>query len=543
MDASRYDFPAPLALIQASLADNHRLAPDLEAKRLAALHRYELLDTPPEAEFDGLASLAADLLDAPVALVSLIDDKRQWFKARIGLDLTETPRSWSFCEHVLWEAAGSVLVVPDAACDPRFAANPLVTGGPRIRFYAGAPLLTPEGVVLGSLCVLSPDGRPKGLGVAERRRLTDLAALVARGFELRSTARQAARLASEAEARQAGEERLRLSLEIARACAWEFDPRSGMSLWDPAAHALFGMPEKIAFNDAMDRLVHPEDLGQVRAAILQAIDPAGSGSYAVEHRAALTGPDGRPRWLRSLGQAWFAADSQDACRPTRLVCVTMDITEQQFAVERQALLVAELNHRVKNTLAVVQSIAEQTRRATSSAFDGQPSRFHKAFRDRLLALAKTHDLLTVGAWQGATLADLVNASLRPFTAPPAAGAELRIDVAGPVVRFPPEPAVTLALALHEMASNAARFGALSSPLGRVRVAWQVSDSPAVVELCWTEQGGPPVAGPPTHCGFGTRLLERGLGHQLKGSVELKYAPEGLCIRLRVPIGRAMASVA
>ncbi len=543
MDASRHDFPAPFALIQAPPADNHRLAPDLETKRLAALHRYELLDTPPEAEFDGLASLAADLLDAPVALVSLVDDTRQWFKAQVGFGLAETPRAWSFCEHVLREAAGSVLVVPDAACDPRFAANPLVTGGPRIRFYAGAPLLTPEGVALGSLCVLSPNARPEGLQVAERRRLTDLAALVMRGFELRSIARQAAKLASEAEARRAGEERLRLSLEIAGACAWEFDPRSGMSLWDPAAHTLLGMPQKIAFDEAMDRLIHPDDLGRVRAAILQAIDPSRGGSYAVEHRAALIASDGRPRWLRSLGQAWFATDSQGARRPVRLVCVTMDITEQRLAVERQALLVAELNHRVKNTLAVVQSIAEQTRRATSPAFDAQPSRFHKAFRDRLLALAKTHELLTVGAWQGATLTELVNASLRPFTAPSAAEAKSRIDVAGPLVRFPPEPAVTLALALHEMASNAARFGALSSPLGRVSVAWQVSASPAAVELCWIEQGGPPVAGPPTHCGFGTRLLERGLGHQLKGSVTVEYAPAGLRIRLRVPLGRATALVA
>jgi GAF domain-containing protein len=126
----------------------------IEARRLAALKALCVLDTGPTEAFDRITALAADLFDAPIALVSLIDVDRQWFKSRQGLDATETPRAWAFCDHAVRGKPHSFLVVPDATQDPRFADNPLVTGFPDVRFYAGATLTTAEGYNLGTLCVI-----------------------------------------------------------------------------------------------------------------------------------------------------------------------------------------------------------------------------------------------------------------------------------------------------------------------------------------------------------------------------------------------------
>ena len=148
--------------------------PDDEAQRLAALKALGVLDTPPEDRFDRSTRLAAALFNVPVALVSLVDADRQWFKSCFGVEICETPRETSFCAHAI--AARSMLVIPDALADERFRDNPMVASGPRVRFYAGAPLRTPDGHLVGTLCIL--DVRPRDLSEAERGLLMDLAATV-----------------------------------------------------------------------------------------------------------------------------------------------------------------------------------------------------------------------------------------------------------------------------------------------------------------------------------------------------------------------------
>ena len=148
--------------------------PDDETQRLAALKALGVLDTPPEDRFDRATRLAAALFNVPVALVSLVDEDRQWFKSCFGVEICETPREASFCAHAI--AARSMLVVPDALADERFRDNPMVASGPRVRFYAGAPLRTPDGHLVGTLCIL--DVRPRDLSEAERGLLLDLAATV-----------------------------------------------------------------------------------------------------------------------------------------------------------------------------------------------------------------------------------------------------------------------------------------------------------------------------------------------------------------------------
>ena len=150
------------------------LHPPNEACRLAALHELHILDTPPEERFDRITRLARRLFDVPIALVSLVDADRQWFKSREGLEATETPRAVSFCSHAILQ--DHILVIPDAKLDPRFCDNPLVVGEPRVRFYAGCPLKSPDGYPLGTLCII--DRKSRELSAEDLDALKDLAGAV-----------------------------------------------------------------------------------------------------------------------------------------------------------------------------------------------------------------------------------------------------------------------------------------------------------------------------------------------------------------------------
>jgi two-component sensor histidine kinase len=207
-----------------------------------------------------------------------------------------------------------------------------------------------------------------------------------------------------------------------------------------------------------------------------------------------------------------------------------DRTERRRAEERRALLANELNHRVKNTLAVVQSLARQGTRGGDDL-----AAFAAAFQRRILALGRAHDLLTREDWTGAPLREVVRAGLAPLALDPA-----RVDLseggcAG--VLLPPGAAVTLAMAVHELAANALRHGALSVPGGRVSVACGTDPDGGGHRLGWTERGGPPVPGPPARRGFGLRLIERGLAMQAGMGADLRFEPEGLRCTLRLPTPR------
>ena len=148
--------------------------PENESERLAALRALQVLDTPPSQALDQTVRLIADVLEVPIALVSLVDHDRQWFKAAHGLDASQTPRDHAFCAHTILEK--QVMVIPDSLLDPRFADNPLVTGKPRIRFYAGYPLALPGGSSPGTLCLI--DTRPRELNAGKRELLQELGKLV-----------------------------------------------------------------------------------------------------------------------------------------------------------------------------------------------------------------------------------------------------------------------------------------------------------------------------------------------------------------------------
>jgi two-component sensor histidine kinase/PAS domain-containing protein len=534
-----------------------RAQPVSEPLRLMVLGRYGAVNTPREAIFDGLVAIAADGLDAPIALVTLVDEQRSWLKAQVGLGEPATHCDASFCREAI-NHPEDVLVVPDALADPRFAAAPMVAGGPRIRFYAAAPLRARGGHVMGTLAVASPMARPGGLSGREERHLRAVAASVMDALDLRRRGLVARRAEKIAQAHRTHEERLRLALKAAGACAWELDPATGETTWDASALPLLGVPGTAGLHDALALHIHPADLPGVLRAIEAALEPTGPGRYMVEHRAkakvAAWGDADQapgPRWFQSQGQAWFEGEGE-ARHAVRLVSITLDITERHAAAERQALLVSELNHRVKNTLSIVQAIAEQTRRSTGRSRGQQrgldaPERrqFHVDFNARLRALASAHDALTREAWRGAALDELVWSLVRPFASEAsrshaAPGPQERVTVGGPPIWLAPDTAVALALVIHELATNAAKHGALASSEGRVTVSWGRDDAAAAVWLHWAEAGGAHVPGPPARTGFGSRLVDTTVRRQLGGSLQWDWQPGGLAVRLAVPAARALA---
>ena len=166
--------------------------PANETARLDALRQYDILDTAPEQAFDDITKIAAFICGTPTAIMALIDRERQWFKSKVGEARTESPREQAFCAYTILEPR--MLEVEDAQTDGRFADNPLVTGSPNIRFYAGAPLLTPEGLALGSLCVI--DQQPRKLSAGQKESLESLARLVMMTMELRQVSRKLAEAAA-----------------------------------------------------------------------------------------------------------------------------------------------------------------------------------------------------------------------------------------------------------------------------------------------------------------------------------------------------------
>ncbi len=256
---------------------------DAEAARLATLQRYGVLDTPPEQAFDDIAALAATLSGAPIALVSLVDSGRQWFKARIGMAAPETPRPGSFCDQAL-QRPQEVMVVRDASADPRFAHNPQVAGPEHIRFYAGAPLLSPEGQALGTLCVL--DREPRDFTPAQARALAMLARQVMAQLELQLQRRELLLTVTQRNADLAAQRLLREALaereqRLARIAAqvpgmvYQFkvaaDGQASFGYANEAMRTIYGVAPEDAQQDAAPvfAAIHPDDLPRVRQSIAE----------------------------------------------------------------------------------------------------------------------------------------------------------------------------------------------------------------------------------------------------------------------------------
>jgi PAS domain S-box-containing protein len=289
-------------------------------------------------------------------------------------------------------------------------------------------------------------------------------------------------------------------------------------LFNKAAEALFLCSADEVLGDKLERFI-PHNLREEHARHIEAFGGTGVTSRAMGQLGALTA-------VRANGRECpiEASISQTQLDGQRYYTVILrDITQRQRAEERQSLLLLELAHRVKNSLAIVQSIIAQTRRYA------QPSLFHEALSGRLVALGNAHDLLTHSDWAGATLDEVIQRALVPYAASD------RWSVNGPSIWLAANEAVTFSLIFHELASNAARHGALSTDLGTTTISWKVTVSePKALAVTWCEQDGPLVT-PPTRRGFGSRLLQDALFHEMAGESTLSFHETGLECSLRLPL--------
>ena len=314
------------------------------------------------------------------------------------------------------------------------------------------------------------------------------------------------------------DERARLLSVLAAAGVgyWELNPKDRSFSLSPRARELVGLGADQPTGDVAEPVwLQDEHLVARNAALEAAL--AGEADYDVDYPITGTG-----RWVQSRGSLIRSRSG----RALKLAGVVSDSTDRRRAFEaletserRQKLLINELNHRVKNTLATIQSIAALTaRRATSVA------EFSALFEARLMALSETHNLLTAAGWEQATLQDLLAKELRPYSPD-----QFRLD--GPDVLFEPPQALAMGMILHELATNAAKHGALSVSGGSVVISWTAPDADGRVVLDWVECDGPRITVSPERVGFGSRLIATSLKGDLNGSAELDYAAGGLKARL------------
>ena len=320
------------------------------------------------------------------------------------------------------------------------------------------------------------------------------------------------------------EQRLAATYEHAAIGISETAPDGSFLRVNEAICAITGFSREHLLASKLFTHTHPEDADPDREGFRKQV--AGELEfYSVEKR--FIRKDGRVIWMSVRSSPVRAA----AGKLLYLVRVVQDITERKAAEQRAKLLIDELNHRVKNTLATVQSLASQSARSAPT-----PAAFRESFEGRLIALSKAHDQLTQHHWESADLRELVSGSLAPY-----AGAE-RVVLRGEDVVLRPRAVLTLAMTFHELATNAAKYGALSVPGGRIESRWrpvrlQGGDGRALLQIDWLEEGGPPVA-EPNQRGFGSKLIEGSVKAELGGSARLTFAPEGLRCEMLIPLEAA-----
>src|SRR5215212_2402092 len=428
-----------------------------EADRLAALRAYGVLDTPREAAFDEITEVAALVCKAAIVLVSFVEDPRQFFKAEVGMGVRETPIDVSICAHAILQH--DLFVVSDTTQDERFASNPLVTGERHIRFYAGVLLTTLEDLPLGTLCVLDTKPRPEGLSEEQAGTLRALARAVMAQLELRRSNK--ALVESERRLR-ASEERLQLALNAGHIGTWAWDIARNRVIADANLAQMFSVrPDEAANGAPVERFVnavHPEDRPRVEAILAEVVQRG--GEYDVEHR--LVQKDGSVRWITARGRC----DHDEQGRPIRFTGVTVDITDLKRAQGAEELLARDLSHRIKNIFAVVGGLVSLSARAHPEA-----KGFAEEFRQRVNALARAHEYVRprspgdVPSGAGETVLGLVRVLLAPYRI----GGREQFIIEGEDVPLSAKSATALALIVHEQATNAVKYGALSTDKGIVRL--------------------------------------------------------------------------
>jgi two-component sensor histidine kinase/PAS domain-containing protein len=326
------------------------------------------------------------------------------------------------------------------------------------------------------------------------------------------------RFAIERQQLEANKDRLQLALDAAQLGWWQYDPLNRVAWWrDGRLKEIFDVADDKTDIEEFTKRVHPEDVERVWAAMEAALDPTNPKPYGIEYRVQRG--DGEVRCVEAHGLTYFEG-VRHGRHAVSMVGTVQDITEHKERQEREHLLMREISHRAKNMLSVVDAIAHQT--AT-----GAPEDFIERFSERIQALAANQDLLIRNEWHGVEVEDLVCAQLAPF----ADVIGSRIVMRGPKLRLNTASAQALGLALHELTTNAGKYGALSKDTGLVHIGWRTDAE--TFTMSWTERDGPPVSAPQRR-GFGTIVMQEMAQRSVDGRVELDYAPSGVIWRLTCP---------
>jgi PAS domain S-box-containing protein len=331
---------------------------------------------------------------------------------------------------------------------------------------------------------------------------------------------------------EANKDRLQLALDAAQLGWWQYDPLNRVAFWrDRRLKEIFDVAEDKTEIEEFTKRVHPGDVERVWAGMEAALDPLDPKPYAMEYRVQRG--DGEVRFVEAHGLTNFEGASQER-RAVNMVGTAQDITERKRREEerkereeREHLFMREINHRAKNMLSVVDAIAHQTAAKT-------PEDFIERFSERIQALSANQDLLIRNAWHGVDAEDLVRAQLAPF----ADHVGSRITVRGPKLRLNAASAQAIGLALHELTTNAGKYGALSKDIGRLDVGWETEGE--TFTMTWTERDGPQVC-PPQRRGFGTVVMQQMAERSVDGKVDLDYAPSGVTWRLTCPAAKVLES--
>ena len=511
-------------------------------QRAKALAELMVLDTPDEQSFDDLVFVAAKACGVPIALITLLDTDRQWFKAKYGLDVCETDIEHSVCRIDIDK--GDLLEIVDLTADARTKRNPLVTGEKHFRAYAGAPLVLRSGAVVGRLCVIDTAPRPAGLSEMERAMLQALARLASENLELRRIAKASERLTElqtalveigEVIRSSSGTEEMTSGTSAIVGRTLDTD-RAGFGTVDhdvetinvethwtaPGVMSIAGRHRLDEFGSLHKPLVDGDPL-IVRDALsderaLHNLD----GALRIGIRAVIDMP------VRDQGKTiavFFVHCGTPRLWPAEEIAFLRSAADRleagvarHRAEQRQHIVNGEIAHRLKNTLTMVQAIASQTLRTVTDRDAVY------AFERRLMALSAAHDALLQTSW---TQADLQAVAA---TVIEAIGFSDRVRMAGLPVALGPRAALSFSLIVHELLTNACKYGALTNDYGKVSLSWGVKDSQDgdLLKIEWRERGGPPVV-PPTRKGFGSKLISIGLVGT--GGVDLRFDPEGLAADL------------
>ncbi len=494
-----------------------------ELARLEAVRRYAVADSAVEAAFDRVVALAAHLLSAPVALFSIIDADRIWFKARHGLDLEYMDREPGFCASAL--SQGSSWLVANAAEVADARGNRLAKEF-GLNAYAGVPLAVQDGARLGTLCVMDRKAREfasRDVGI-----LDSLASLIVDRLELRLVSQDAAHVAAEAaREREAAFQRANKMVNDGRLLAAlvqssqdaivSKDLNGVVTSWNPAAEDIFGYPAAEMIGQSITRIIPPDRLEEETFVL----DKIRRGER-IEHYETLRRRRDGGLIPISLTISPIKGEDDTILGASKIARNISDRVESQNRIHA---LLREVNHRVKNQYAVILSMIRQSANQAGTAQE-----FEARIRDRIMALARSHDLLVSHDWNGAPIQDVLTAQSEGFDQ------GTRITASGPPVLLTPMAVQYLGMAFHELGTKALHHNGFAGGGSQVAVSWRLVTRSGIqwVELSWTERHLEELAqGMPDR--FALSLLEKITPAALGGAGKIERTIDGVSWRLEAPL--------